>query len=492
MTPPLPAATRVAAARAGRARWRLTASALGFALALTIPYRFADASGLYYTDRGVRPLSRGGAFVAGADDLHSIWYNPAGLSDAGTSVLVDFAWLHYSTEFTRQVQVPDAAGTLRTYTFPTVTGSTPVLPIPTIAGSLQLPKAKNVTLAAGIFAPYTAITSYPAQVDGQPSPSRYSLITMDGSAMVVTGGYISYRVSDAFRIGGGVQALVGTFQTRVMFSASPPDRLISAPEDPNYDALSQLSVGPIFAPSANLGATLVPEKHFRIGVSGQLPFWVDAPARAQVRLPAAAPFDNAEQTGDQSSVSFRLPAILRAGVEVRPVDRVRVEAAYVREFWSLHDSIDMRPVNMQLTGVTGFPSPFGISPISIPRNFQDSNSFRLGGEYDFEISGNHFAARIGGDYSTSAVPVAYVSPLTVDMNKLTVGLGGSIYLGDHWRFDIVAANVFSPDVMVDPGEARVPRVNPVQGNPTATESVNGGRYSATANVLGVGLNYKFK
>ncbi len=44
---------------------------------------------------------------------------------------------------------------------------------------------------------------------------------------------------------------------------------------------------------------------------------------------------------------------------------------------------------------------------------------------------------------------------------------------------------------VDPATAQVPRVNPVQGNPTKTESINGGEYSARAIILGVGAQYKF-
>ena len=35
------------------------------------------------------------------------------------------------------------------------------------------------------------------------------------------------------------------------------------------------------------------------------------------------------------------------------------------------------------------------------------------------------------------------------------------------------------------------RINPVKGNPTATEAINGGTYSISANVFGVGMNYKF-
>ena len=66
------------------------------------------AAGLFTADRGVRPLGRGGAFVAGADDLGAMWYNPAGLADAGSSVLVDFAWLNFSSEYRRKTQVTDA------------------------------------------------------------------------------------------------------------------------------------------------------------------------------------------------------------------------------------------------------------------------------------------------------------------------------------------------------------------------------------------------
>src|ERR1700754_4350517 len=99
---------------------------LGFAVFLASSN--ARAGGLYTSDRGVRPLGRGGAFVAGADDLGAIWYNPAGLADAGTSLLVDFSWVNFSAEYTRSTQVTDANGTVRVVDFPEVKGSTPFLP----------------------------------------------------------------------------------------------------------------------------------------------------------------------------------------------------------------------------------------------------------------------------------------------------------------------------------------------------------------------------
>ena len=478
----------------------LRAPLLGLTLALAgsaLAPRRAEAAGLYTADRGVRPLGRGGAFVAGADDLGAIWYNPAGLADAGTTVFIDLAWLNFSSEYTRSTRVTDNGGTIRTYKYPKVDGTTPFLPIPTIGGSYNFGDQKQYTAAFGVLAPYTAIASYPLTVGGQPSPSRYSLVSLDGSALVLVGAYFSYKPIKQIRIGLGLQALVGKFASKVVFSASPPDRVISSPEDPQYDSISQLTVGPIVAPSGNFGIIAEPERHVRIGLSAQLPVWINAPATIKVRLPNAAVFDKAYQDGENARVRFKLPPILRAGVEyrtdLRESDTLRIEGSYVREFWSLHESIDVRPDNVKLYDITGFPSPFGVAPISLPRHFKDSNSFRLGGEYSTKsiFGGVRTDLRAGVSYETSAIPKEWVSPLTYDANKIIAGAGASLHAGDHWRLDAVAALVLLAGTTVPPETALVPRVNPVQGNPTATESINGGTYSARAVILGVGAEYKF-
>ncbi|MEI7892415.1 MAG: outer membrane protein transport protein [Myxococcales bacterium] len=452
----------------------------------------AHGAGLYFTERGVRPLSRGGAFVAGADDLGSIGYNPAGLAEAGSAVLFDFSWLNFTSQYTRQTQAVDSSGVLRTVDSPTVNGTTPFLPLPTLGASYAFGNKKQYVVALGAYVPYTPVASYPTTISGgAPSPSRYSLVSLDGSALAVLGGWFAFKPVEILSVGAGVEMLVGTFKSTVVFSANPADRLIGSPEDPKYDALSSLEVGPIFAPSANAGAILQPVKQLRIGVSGQLPFVVDAPAKTKVRLPTAAPFDNASQQGQDGNVRFILPGVLRIGVEVRPVPSVRIEVAYVREFWSMHRSIDMTPSNIQLYNVTGFPSPFQVGKISIPRNFQDSNSFRLGGEFNFKLGGYRWQGRAGANYETSAIPTAYVSPLTIDSARVTTTLGASVNLNEHWRLDVLYAHVFAADVTVSPSEAKVPRVNPVSGNPTATEAVNAGKYSSSANVMGAGVQYRF-
>jgi long-chain fatty acid transport protein len=438
----------------------------------------------------VRPMGRAGAFVAGADDLGAVWYNPAGLADAGTSALADFSWLRFKSEYTRRLRIVDADNTVRYLDDPTLSGSSPVIPLPTLAGSYNWGAKKEWTFAGAAYAPYAAIVTYPETVAGKPSPARYALGSFDGSALIFLGGYLAYKPTEQFRIGIGLGALVGVFQSTVTFSVSPPDRLIGAPEQPEYDAASRFRVGPIFAPSGSLGAIWAPLKELRIGSSFQLPTVVSSSARFDVRLPSAAIFDNAHVSGHDAHVRFALPSILRAGIEARPTDDLRVEAAYEREFWSIHDAIEVTPEDVSFGGIAGLPAKVPIPPIRFPRNFQDSNSYRLGGEYSFKLWGYTMDLRTGISYETSAVPPAYLSILTIDMNKTTLSLGGGLHVGDHWRFDAVFAHLFASSVNVSADEAKIPRVNPIPGN-APLEAVNGGQYAVEADLLGVGANYKF-
>ena len=468
---------------------RKTATVLA-ALALALGASEAKAGGLYFTDRGVRPMGRAGAFVAGADDLGAIWYNPAGLADAGTSALADFSWLRFQSEYTRRLRIVDADNTVRYLDDPKLEGSSPILPLPTLGASYNWGARKEWTVAGAVYAPYAAIVTYPETVQGKPSPARYALGSFDGSALIFTGAYLAYKPVEQFRVGIGLGALVGVFQSTVTFSVSPPDRLIGAPEQPEYDANSRFRVGPIFAPTGSLGAIWAPLKELRVGASYQLPTVVSASAKFDVRLPTAAIFDNAHIDGDSAHVRFKLPSILRAGVEVRPTDDLRVEAAYVREFWSIHDAIEMTPDDVSFGGIAGLPKKVPIPPIRFPRNFQDSNSYRLGGEYTFKVWGYPMDLRAGVAYETTAVPPAYLSLLTIDMDKTVLSLGGGLHVGEHWRLDAMFAHLFASSVTVSADEARIPRVNPIPGN-APLKAVNGGRYSVAADLIGVGANYKF-
>jgi long-chain fatty acid transport protein len=472
----------------------LVAAAAALAACRVITPGDAKAAGLYISDRGVRPLGRGGAFVAGADDLGAIWYNPAGIVDAPSSILLDGSYLHYTDTFTRQGLATSSSNAAFVTDFPTVKGTTPFLPIPTIAGSYRFGAQKQFAAALGIYAPDAALLTYPSTIaGGAAAPQRYSLISLSGSILAVIGGWFAYKPIESIRIGVGVQMLTGYFKTTLDLGACPPDNLVCAPENPDYAALTALNAGPIFAPSANAGVTWVPDPMIRVGVSGQAPFVIDAPTTVNVRLPSADVFDDATQHGTSAHLHLELPPILRAGVELRPLhdDDLRIELAYVREFWSVEQSLDITPQNIQLYNITGFPSPFTINPISVPRGMKDSNSVRLGAEYRPPIVERRLVARAGVSYETSAIPAAYVSPLTIDNSKVVASIGGSIIVNEHLRLDGVLSHTIQGDVRLAAQDAQVPILNPVNGNPTPPDYVNGGTYHANLWVIGAGLEYRF-
>jgi long-chain fatty acid transport protein len=194
----------------------------------------------------------------------------------------------------------------------------------------------------------------------------------------------------------------------------------------------------------------------------------------------------------EARLVFKTPAVLRLGVEMRPVAGLRVELAAVYEGWSIHDRIDILRAGKgtNLTGVTGFPSPYPIGDLSIVRNFRDTFSVRLGGEYTGGTKALGFKLRAGFVYDRSAIPPEYLSVLTLDVDKFTPTIGASLLIG-KFSLDVVYAHVFGLNTTVDPTRARIYALSPVRGDPVERTAVNGGDYTLQANVIGLGATYRF-
>jgi len=475
---------------------RATATLLCCATALAFAPE-AHASGLYFSERGVRPLARGGAFTAGADDLGAIYYNPAGLADAGTQILADMSWVNFSSDYQRRSRLEQVdpntgqfTGTVWERTHPSVQGTSPVLPIPTLAASTNFGQ-ENVNFAFGLWAPYAAIPTYPETLDnGEPAPQRHSLLSLGGSALAVLGAWGAWKASPELSLGAGIEVLAGDFNAEVVLNTCPPDRLACAPEDPAYDAKAQLKAGTIIAPSGNAGLIYAPSKDVRFGASFQLPFWIDAPAKVRVRLPSSTLFDEASVSGEDARVKFRLPWVLRTGIEYRGFSNTRIELGFVYEAWSMHDAIVATPENIALENVLGID--YRVGSISLERGFKDSYSIRLGGEYALALGDYRLDLRAGAMYESSAIPKSHLSVMTLDLDKVIASVGGSLHLNRRLRLDAVYARVIGFSTEVSTSEAAITQVNPIKANPPESRTaVNAGSYAARADVIGLGLAYNF-
>ena len=471
---------------------------VGLAMCVCLVPAYAEAAGLNATEHGVRGLGRGGAFVAGADDLGAITYNPAGIFGAGSQFFVDATVGIFGSSYTRQALLrqvdPNTGETIATFeqTFPTVEGSATPLPIPTLAGSVM--PHPDWVVALAVTAPSAVLASYPDVVANQPAPQRYQLLSLDGSLLLNIGGYVAWRPVEQLQIGVGLEVLVGAFNSRQVLSGCLPERFFCAPEDPEWDLVAEIGAAPIITPTGNVGAIWEFYDGWRLGASFHLPYYIIAPASLETRLPSAAPYRNAEQEGKDATMEFQLPWEIRLGIEARDmVKGLRIEVAADYEHWAMHDQISVTPENVAVTNLPGFPEKYYLPEITIPRNCQSTIQGMIGAEYEIPASQTvDVTPRLGFSYETSATPVEHTSVLTLDSGKATLSGGASISVGDA-RFDLVYAHQFIQAVTVSPETARLPQTVPVSANPPAEPNyINGGIYEWHMDVVGLGFSYTFE
>ncbi len=449
---------------------------------------------MFPSDRGVRPMGRAGAFVAGADDLSSIWYNPAGLTEVKRSVGIDFGYLRISSEFQRTMRIVDADGTVRYTRSPNMSGTSPLLPIPNMALAFPLDKEGRLTLALGMTLPYFAMPNYPEMINGQPSPARNPKFWVKMPSLgLFPGAWLGYKLSPAIRIGIGVQVLAVMAKATGRFTAYLDDRLLGPPESVDADTYADLDIHPFIAPTANLGILAIPDPSLRFGFSFQAPTMLRGSATAHIRPPASLGITEPVD----ADTSFRMtlfPAVARFGIEARPLDVFRFELAYVHEFWSWGDDIAAKPTAIDLGPVFGTSRRASISPIRMQRNYVDSHSLRMGLEYRASLQGTVVDLRAGASYDTSAVPREYVStlPMSLDANKVIVGGGAGFHVHKQWTINIVYSHLFFEGLSISPKEAKVgPLMNAVVGGDMPVEAINGGKYRTSADLFGAGVDYTF-
>lgn len=447
---------------------------LAVAVGVLAPGR-ARAGGFYLGDRGVRGTGRAGALVAGADAPDSLWYNPAGLAWSGRQLQIDATLVLPDDEFTRI----DGGGEWQ----PTVESSLIPIPIPGVFYSEDF-GLRTLTFGVGVFAPTAVLEEWPEtiMVEGiaEASPQRYSLLSLAGTSLAHFALGAAWRPLPQLSIGLTAQLVTGGFRVRTTLSAC--DRAIcTQPENPDYDALAEVNLSPLLAPT--FGAGVVYDAGLlRVGASFLTPYTLFGDATIRVRPPSAAAFDGARVEGDQASTSLAMPWILRAGVELRPFRGLRVELAVVGELWSTQQELTITPHDVWLRDVVAI-GDYEVGPVTIPRRMHDTLSVRLGGEYTTGVVG----MRAGFSYENGAFDDAYLSPLTMDTDKVTLALGASFELTRGFYVDVTFQHFFERNREVR--NSAVPQANPIRPPPTNIVYVGNGDYAIEASTLGLGVRW---
>jgi long-chain fatty acid transport protein len=451
--------------------------------------RGARAGGLTMAGHGVRGLARGGAFTAGGDDPGGIWYNPAAVAASdGLQVLLDGAIVLYRMDYTRV----DSGGNL----LPTVKNDGPIVPIPTLAASRRL--WRKLYVGGSFSAPFAPLPRYPRPNYGacdasSPShcidsvttdaPQRYSLISLVGTLFLQLDLAFAYEIIPQLVVAVSLQNLFANFVT--MTSVTSYNGFSSGPEDPEFDCLGQMKMTDLFNPSAKFGVLVKPHPMIRLGASLQLPYWVGGDASVNVQLPATPLFAKSTVEGNQADIRLTFPLTLRIGAEIRPIPELRIEVGFDWEKWSMLDAIRIRPKNIYINNLPGIDR-YLVSEIDIVLGFRDSFAARVGGEYSF--SRVPLVLRAGYFYERGAVEDAYASVLAADPNKHVVTLGAG-YTLFGFRIDVVYAHFFVMTRVVDYRQSLSLQINPI--NPTGSVGVGAGRYAGGTDVIGLGVEKGF-
>lgn len=453
----------------------------------------AQAGGLYLTDRGSRQLARGGAFVAGANDGQSLWYNPAGLGFAGNQLHLDGTLTLFRGSFTRQSR--DEVNT-QNGNHPTVEVQTAPLPIPTLALSHQL-GLEDWTFGLAIMAPNAIMMTWPEQVtnaDGStsPAPQRYSLISMEGSAIANLALGVAWHGVEGLSIGAGVHVIPARFRAAVMLG-SCDGAICQHPEDPDWDTRGVIDLEQVITATGVLGVIYGQDK-WKVGASVMLPYTIGGEAKLEVQLPNAPLFDGAEVVGDTADISLPFPLVARLGVELSPQKQWRVEVGVAFERWSTQRDLNIEPKGISIVNGVSLDE-YQVGPVNIPRNMQDVWSLRLGGEYDVEL-GIPITVRAGVLIENGAFPDETLTALTLDSNKAVLGLGASFEVMEGLWLDLAYGHIFMQDrvvsnsVVYQQNPIRPPLTQDTPMDPVGEpEPIGNGRYEMEADFVGGGLRW---
>jgi long-chain fatty acid transport protein len=332
-------------------------------------------------------------------------------------------------------------------------------------------------LAGGIAGAYAGFHRY--EQDG---PQRYASESLSGSSFVTVTFGAAYALSDQLRVGATLQDLVSTLDAHLVASGCP-DGVACMPEDRDFDMPLHVEQHDYFAPSGSLGIQYDPDKHVTLGLAVQAPARVSARGTLTSALPTNPLFTDAQITGDKVRMAFTLPPVVRAGIELRPIAALRIEAALSVELWSLHDAITIAPDNVQITTAGGMT--YALHAMTIARDYKTSFAPSLGAEYHLGPA----MLGAGVAYETTAAPPGDVSVLTVDAPKLLVGVGGG-YAEEGWQIGAAVGYARLSDVDVAPGVGVVTQLQPLRDQ-LAPHPVNEGSYRSSYLVAGLRMARRF-
>ena len=482
----------------------------------------AQAAGYYFSDIGVRSFSRGGAFVAGNDDLTALFYNPAALTRLRRNqVMINVAGVQQSVRFQRaQTEGAgplDEDGTPTTVEFGAIENKAPTFVIPHFGLSSRL-GTDNTTFAFGFYPPYAPDLSYDA--DG---PQRYSLIDV----MVIQtalGPSIAHRVNDWISVGAGVAwnvllaeqelAISVPFHSSQITSEFIDGEIVSTigsptpNEDPSNDVSFKFAASDWKGWSWNAAVMLEPkDSNWAAAIMVQPPVSFDAEGNMEADFsshvlhtdgfPANNPIiASASSTDPDVRLQITMPLIVKSGFAFRPGDKTEIEFSAIWQNWSSIQNVTITDLDLlvdinqdhTLEQVQEMDDVVITDDVVLPASYQDAWSLRVGGEHDVNST---VTVRAGTFYETSAIPSKTQSVSLIDGKKIGYGVGGSYRPTESLSIDFGLSQSFLTPTEATNSEVKQISVDALTGEFLDGTTIANGTYESSVLLMGGGVTYVF-
>jgi long-chain fatty acid transport protein len=464
------------------------------------------AGGYFSGEKGARVAGRAGAFTARADDIMAVAYNPAGLSDVGTTLIqVGNRFSYNSYEFERRPTLDWGISPPPYVTFEPVKNDSQWQVLDPLVGVATNFGLKNWGFAFAVYAP-PGISKESFPIDGG---QRYMMV--DREATIVNWNLsAAWQYKQLFGVGLTLQA-VAVPNLRYSLIIEGHGMSDSAyPVSSPYDMHATVEGKDYFTPQAILGFWYRPAPFIELGLSGQvLPTSIETESTLQIDpisdgFRGDAVLERDGQPADDVRLKLPLPMTARIGARYIHLQKgaevfdIEVDLAY--ETWSRVESFSLESDGL-IANLAGEEVPVG--NIAIEKEWRDTLSVQVGGDY--AVAPKLATIRGGLFYETAVAKPEYANVDFVGGAQLGGALGGSVFVN---RFEIALAYGFRHQlpVSVNEADAKVYQETPSSpceapytdpdfcnaaylGQPSP--AVNAGTYRAYAHVASLDVLYRF-
>ena len=476
--------------------WGFTPScAIVLLLSLCLVSANAFAAGFEYGPQGFHAVGRGGAFTLKADDASAMYWNPSRLA------LVKGTQLHYSHNFTLETltfqrnpaQKLDLMGNPDgdPHVFDAASQDRGFFPMGLSLGLSSDFGLRDWAFAIGLVGP-SALGKATFNDSNYDSATRYSFRDMD-----ILMAFLTFTVSRKFRHQGRDVAGIGiSLQYATIPSMKYSLNLIApggptntnGPVQTGNDLQAKLEMSDWSGYSAIMACWFQPIPALEFGLSARIvPIEFELSGDIEMSGTQNSILKNYTPFKVPATLSFTYPMSVQTGVRYRHLDGDRevfdIEADFVWEDWSAMDAFN---IDFKVDSVDALGTTILLQELNLVRNYQDTYSVRLGGQYN--AIPKWLTVRLGGWWESSAHRNEYTMVDLPSYDRFGVAAG----LSTEWRgieIGISYAHVFQMDRTVASGTGQIfQQILQPDGSITNGYALNEGSYSGSFDIITIGLN----